>query len=95
MRTSNDVSFDHVPGTAHCMSPARRYKHLIGKKVVVPMAGREIPVIADEYVDMTFGTGALKITPGEVLTSGLFRGSFDAWHVSRLRGTCVLDSPTC
>jgi valyl-tRNA synthetase len=42
----------------------RRYKKFIGKKVIVPMLGREIPVIADEYVDREFGTGALKITPG-------------------------------
>jgi len=41
-----------------------RYKHFIGKKVIVPILGREIPVIADEYVDREFGTGALKITPG-------------------------------
>ena len=40
-----------------------RYGHLVGKSVVVPMVGREIPVIADEYVDREFGTGALKITP--------------------------------
>jgi len=41
-----------------------RYKKFIGRKVIVPMVGREIPVIADEYVAMEFGTGALKITPG-------------------------------
>jgi len=41
-----------------------RYKKFIGRKVVVPMLGREIPVIADEYVTREFGTGALKITPG-------------------------------
>ncbi|MEW6029338.1 MAG: valine--tRNA ligase [Chloroflexota bacterium] len=41
-----------------------RYKKYIGRKVIVPMLGREIPVIADEYVSMEFGTGALKITPG-------------------------------
>ncbi|HVN15362.1 MAG TPA: valine--tRNA ligase [Anaerolineales bacterium] len=41
-----------------------RYKKYIGKTVIVPMMGREIPVIADEYVSMEFGTGALKITPG-------------------------------
>lgn len=40
-----------------------RYKHLIGKKLILPLVGREIPVIADEYVDREFGTGALKITP--------------------------------
>ncbi|MDY5981859.1 MAG: valine--tRNA ligase, partial [Fusobacterium mortiferum] len=40
-----------------------RYKHLVGKKLMLPLVGREIPVIADEYVEMEFGTGALKITP--------------------------------
>ena len=40
-----------------------RYKHLIGKKVLLPIAEREIPIFADEYVDMEFGTGAVKITP--------------------------------
>src|SRR6266498_370527 len=41
-----------------------RYKKYIGKSVIVPILNREIPVIADEYVSMEFGTGALKITPG-------------------------------
>jgi valyl-tRNA synthetase len=41
-----------------------RYQGFIGKKVIVPILGREIPVIADEYVERDFGTGALKITPG-------------------------------
>ena len=41
-----------------------RFKKFIGKKVIVPILGREIPVIADDYVSMEFGTGALKITPG-------------------------------
>ena len=40
-----------------------RYKHLIGKKVVLPLIGREIPVVADEYVELEFGTGVVKITP--------------------------------
>ncbi|MBY0434932.1 MAG: valine--tRNA ligase, partial [Cyclobacteriaceae bacterium] len=40
-----------------------RYKHLIGKKILVPFILREIPVIADDYVDKTFGTGCLKVTP--------------------------------
>ena len=40
-----------------------RYKGLVGKMAIVPMLGREIPVISDEYVDREFGTGALKITP--------------------------------
>lgn len=40
-----------------------RYKHLIGTHVQLPLTGKEIPVIADEYVDPAFGTGAVKITP--------------------------------
>ena len=40
-----------------------RYRHLIGKKLVLPLVGRLIPVIVDEYVDQSFGTGAVKITP--------------------------------
>ena len=40
-----------------------RYQKYIGKEVLVPMLNRRIPVIADEYVDREFGTGALKITP--------------------------------
>ncbi len=50
--------------TAVCVNPKDpRYRHMTGKKVIVPVDGREVPVIADEYVDMEFGTGALKITP--------------------------------
>ena len=41
-----------------------RYQHLIGKTALVPILNREIPVIADSYVDPAFGTGALKVTPG-------------------------------
>ncbi|MBS4199828.1 valine--tRNA ligase [Bacillus sp. FJAT-49732] len=40
-----------------------RYKHLIGKTVILPIIGREIPIVADDYVDMEFGSGAVKITP--------------------------------
>ena len=41
----------------------KKYSELVGKTVVVPLSGREIPIIADEYVDRNFGTGAVKITP--------------------------------
>jgi valyl-tRNA synthetase len=41
----------------------KRYKHLIGKKILLPIAEREIPIFADDYVDMEFGTGAVKVTP--------------------------------
>jgi len=40
-----------------------RYQHLIGKHVILPIIGREIEIVADDYVDMTFGSGAVKITP--------------------------------
>ena len=40
-----------------------KYSELVGKTVIIPLSGREIPIIADEYVDKNFGTGAVKITP--------------------------------
>ncbi|MCJ8498741.1 valine--tRNA ligase [Chryseobacterium salipaludis] len=50
--------------TAVCVNPNdERYAHLKGKNVIVPVVNRTIPVIEDDYVDMEFGTGALKITP--------------------------------
>lgn len=50
--------------TAICVNPNdARYANLVGKKAIVPIANREVPIIADEYVDMEFGTGCLKITP--------------------------------
>ncbi len=49
---------------AVCVNPNdERYKQLIGKKVIVPIVNRAVPIIADEYIDITFGTGALKVTP--------------------------------
>lgn len=50
--------------TAIAVNPDdEKYKHLVGKKVIVPIVNREIPIIADEYVEMDFGTGVVKITP--------------------------------
>jgi len=50
--------------TAVCVNPNdERFKSLMGKRVIVPMVERSVPVIFDEYVDMEFGTGCLKITP--------------------------------
>ncbi len=50
--------------TAVCVNPNdERFKHLKGKRVLVPLIKRSIPIIEDEYVDMEFGTGCLKITP--------------------------------
>ncbi len=54
-----------LPGdTAVAVNPKdERYAHLVGKTVVLPLTGREIPVISDDYVDREFGTGIVKITP--------------------------------
>lgn len=50
--------------TAICINPNdERYHHLRGKKAIVPICGRVIPIIEDDYVDMEFGTGCLKVTP--------------------------------
>ncbi|TXN36781.1 valine--tRNA ligase [Flagellimonas hymeniacidonis] len=50
--------------TAICINPNdERYRHLRGKKAIVPICNRAIPIIEDEYVDIEFGTGCLKVTP--------------------------------
>ena len=50
--------------TAVCVNPNdERYQHLKGKKIIVPLVNREVPLIFDDYVDPAFGTGALKVTP--------------------------------
>ncbi len=54
--------------TAICINPNdERFKHLHGKKAFVPLINKEIPIILDEYVDMEFGTGCLKVTPAHDL----------------------------
>jgi valyl-tRNA synthetase len=54
--------------TAICINPNdERYKHLHGKKAIIPLINREIPIILDEYVEMDFGTGCLKVTPAHDL----------------------------
>jgi valyl-tRNA synthetase len=51
--------------TAVAVHPAdERYRHLIGRTAILPLVGRQLPIIADDYVKADFGTGALKITPG-------------------------------
>jgi valyl-tRNA synthetase len=55
--------------TAVAVNPKdKRYKDLIGQKVILPLVNREIPIIADEVVDPEFGTGAVKVTPAHSLT---------------------------
>ncbi|HPR57420.1 MAG TPA: valine--tRNA ligase [Bacteroidales bacterium] len=54
--------------TAVCVNPADpRFRHLAGKRVIVPLIHRSVPIIQDDYVDMEFGTGCLKITPAHDL----------------------------
>lgn len=66
-----------------------RYKHLIGKTVVLPILNREIPVIADEYVDMDMGTGCLKVTPAHD------PNDFLLGHKHELEFISVLDDDGC
>ena len=49
--------------TAVLYTRDERYQALIGKTITLPLVGREIPIIADDYVDKDFGTGCVKITP--------------------------------
>src|SRR6201985_393320 len=54
--------------TAICINPNdERYRHLHGKKAIIPLISREIPIILDDYVEMDFGTGCLKVTPAHDL----------------------------
>ncbi len=54
-----------------------RYRSFIGKEVELPLTGRRIPVIADEYVDREFGTGCVKVTPAH---------DFNDWQVGQRHG---------
>ena len=50
--------------TGVCVNPNdERYKHIVGKKVILPLVNKEIPVVADDYAEMEFGTGCVKMTP--------------------------------
>ena len=63
--------------TAVAVNPNdERYKDLVGKKLILPLVHREIPLIADDYVDMEFGTGVVKITPAHD------PNDFEVGHVS-------------
>src|SRR5690606_37415492 len=54
--------------TAVCEHPEdERYRHLIGRKILVPLVNRPVEIIADEYVEREFGTGSLKVTPAHDL----------------------------
>ena len=59
-----------------------RYADLIGKSIILPLTGREIPIIADDYVDMEFGTGCVKITPAH---------DFNDWEMGKRHNLAVLN----
>lgn len=80
--------------TAVAVNPAdERFKAYVGRRVTVPMSGgRTIPVIADDYVDMEFGTGALKITPGGFRGFEIVRRTpFPPWRCRESRHTRFQD----
>lgn len=67
----------------------QRYKGRIGKKLLLPLVDREIPVIADSYVDRSFGTGALKVTPAHDLND------FELGRRHNLENIIIMDSNAC
>ena len=76
--------------TAVAVNPNdERWNHLIGKKAIVPICNREIPIIGDEYVDMEKGTGCLKVTPGHDFNDFEIgkRHKLDTINILNLNGT--------
>ena len=70
--------------TAVCINPDdERYSHLKGKNVIVPIVNRVIPIIEDDYVDIEFGTGALKITPAH---------DTNDYEIGKRHGLAMIDS---
>src|SRR6218665_2421042 len=69
---------------AVCVNPNdERYSHLKGKNVIVPIVGRVVPIIEDDYVDIEFGTGALKITPAHDIND---------YEIGQRHGLPIIDS---
>lgn len=70
--------------TAVCINPNdERFAHLRGKNVIVPIVNRAVPIIEDEYVDIEFGTGALKITPAHDIND---------YEIGKRHGLQIIDS---
>ncbi|GHU93930.1 valine--tRNA ligase [Clostridia bacterium] len=68
-----------------------RYKHLIGKTVILPLMNREIPIVADEYVEREFGTGCVKITPSHDPNDFEVASRHDLPHILVLDGNAVVN----
>lgn len=78
--------------TALCVNPQdERYIHLIGKKAKLPLTGRLIPIIADEYVDRDFGSGVVKITPAHDFNDYKIGKKHDLPFINILNSKCQLN----
>ncbi|MDT7829648.1 valine--tRNA ligase [Pricia sp. S334] len=79
--------------TAICINPNdERFRHLKGKKAIVPICGRVVPIIEDEYVDMEFGTGCLKITPAHDINDKALGDKHDLETVDIFNADATLNS---
>jgi valyl-tRNA synthetase len=79
--------------TAICINPHdERYNHLKDKKVVIPISGRVIPIIEDEYVDVEFGTGCLKVTPAHDINDKTLGGKHDLEIIDIFNDDATLNS---
>jgi len=79
--------------TAICINPEDpRYSHLKGKKAIVPLCDRPIPVIEDNYVDMEFGTGCLKVTPAHDENDKMLGEKYDLETIDIFNDDATLNS---
>ncbi len=79
--------------TAICINPNDgRFRHLKGKKAIVPICGRVVPIIEDEYVDMEFGTGCLKITPAHDINDKALGEKHDLETIDIFNADATLNS---
>lgn len=79
--------------TAICINPNdERFTHLKGKKAIVPIAGRVIPIIEDEYVDVEFGTGCLKVTPAHDMNDKTLGDKHNLEVIDIFNGDATLNS---
>lgn len=68
--------------TAVCINPNdERYRDLVGKSLIVPLVGRSVPIIQDEYVDLEFGTGCLKVTPAHDVNDYMLGEKLSLIHI--------------
>jgi valyl-tRNA synthetase len=79
--------------TALCFHPEdERYQHLKGKKAIVPICNREVPIIFDEYIDREFGTGSLKVTPAHDVNDKMLGDKFNLEIIDVFNEDATLNS---